>query len=105
LIHNNCGFFKWHDPPYGKFLRTLILDLSNNIWELKVEANVTTNEEHLQEEEEIMPEIEEMARVPTKMMEYFIPLRKKCASYSCFTYFVLTLVLGIFIGKLISSSQ
>ena len=43
------------DPPYGKFLRTLILDLHNKIWELKAEANVTTNEEHLQEEEEIMP--------------------------------------------------
>jgi hypothetical protein len=52
-----------------------------------------------------MPEIEEMARVPMKMMEDFIPLRKKCASYSCFTNFVLTLVLGIFVGKLISSLQ
>ena len=52
-----------------------------------------------------MPQIEEMARVPTKMMEDFIPLRKKCASYSCFTYFVLTLVLGMFIGKLLSSPQ
>jgi hypothetical protein len=28
-----------------------------------------------------MPQIEEMARVPTKMMEDFVPLRKKCASY------------------------
>jgi len=46
----------------------LILDLCNKISELKAEANVTTNEEHLQEEEEIMPQIEEMARVPTKMM-------------------------------------
>jgi hypothetical protein len=55
----------------------------------------------LQEEEEIMPQIEEMARVPTKMMEGFVPLRKKCASYSSFTYFVLTLVLGMFIGKLL----
>jgi hypothetical protein len=55
-----------------------------------VEANVTTNEDHLQEEEEIMPHIKEMARVLTKMMEYFIPLRKKCASCSSFTYFVLT---------------
>ncbi|XP_066396136.1 histone H2A.Z-specific chaperone CHZ1-like [Miscanthus floridulus] len=51
----DCGFFKWHDPQYGKFLRTLILDLRNKIWELKAETNVTTNEEHLQEEEEIMP--------------------------------------------------
>jgi hypothetical protein len=49
-----------------------------------------------------MPQIEEMARVPTKMMEHFIPLRKKCASYSCFTYFILTLVLGMFIGKLLN---
>jgi hypothetical protein len=40
-------------------MRTLILDLCNKIWELKTEANVTTNEEHLQEEEEIMPQIEE----------------------------------------------
>jgi hypothetical protein len=60
----------------------LILDLCNKIWKLKAEANVTTNEEHLQEVEEITPQIEEMARVPTKMMEDFIPLRKKCASYS-----------------------
>jgi hypothetical protein len=53
-----------------------------------------------------MPQIEEMARVPTKMMEDFVPLRKKIyASYSCFTYFVLTLVLEMFIGKLLSSSQ
>ena len=89
-----AGSFKWHDPPYGKFLRTLILDLRNKIWELKAEANVTTNEEHLQEEEEIMPQIEEMAKVPTKMMEDFAPQRKKCASCSSFTYFVLTLVLG-----------
>jgi hypothetical protein len=83
----------------------LILGLRNKIWELKAEANVTTNEEHLQEEEEIMPQIEEMARVPTKMMEDFVPLRKKCASCSSFTYFVLTLVLGKFIGKLLSSLQ
>jgi hypothetical protein len=48
-------FFKWHDPQYEKFLRTLILDLCNEIWELKAESNVTKNEEHLQEEEEIMP--------------------------------------------------
>jgi hypothetical protein len=83
----------------------LILDLRNKIWKLKAEAIVTTNEEHLQEEEEIMPQIKEMARVPTKMMEDFISLRKKCASYSCFTYFVLTLGLGMFIGKLLSSPQ
>ena len=101
----DCGFFKCHDPQYGNFLRTLILDLRNKIWELKAEANVTTNEEHLQEEEEIMPQIKEMAKVPTKMMEDFIPLRKKCASCSSFTYFVLTLVLGMFIGKLLSSPQ
>jgi hypothetical protein len=37
----------------------LILDLRNKIWELKVEANVTTNEKHLQEKKEIMPQIEE----------------------------------------------
>ena len=80
------------------------MDLRNKIWELKAEANVTTNEEHLQEEEEIMPQIEEMARAPTKMMEDFIPLRKKCASCSCFTYFVLTLFLGMLISKLLSSS-
>jgi hypothetical protein len=42
-----------------------------------------------------MPQIEEMARVPTKMIEDFIPLRKKCASCSSFTYFVLILVLGM----------
>jgi hypothetical protein len=83
----------------------LILDLRNKIWELKAKANVTTNEEHLQEEEEIMPQIEEMARVTTKMMEDFVPLRKKCASCSFFTYFVLTLVLGMFIDKLLSSPQ
>ena len=65
-------FFKWHDPPYGKFLSTLILDLCNKIWELKAEANVTTNEEHLQEVEEIMPQIEEIARVPMKMMEDYL---------------------------------
>ena len=52
-----------------------------------------------------MPQIEEMARVPTKMMEDSVPLRKKCASFSSFTYFVLTLVLGMFIGKLLSSPQ
>ena len=80
------------------------MDLRNKIWELKAEANVRTNEEHLQEEEEIMPQIEEMARVPAKMIEDFIPLRKKCASCSSFTYFVLTLVHGMFIGKLLSSS-
>ena len=51
-----------------------------------------------------MPQIEEMARVPTKMMEDFVPLRKKCDSCSSFTYFILTLVLGMFIGKLLSSS-
>jgi hypothetical protein len=44
------------------------LDLRNKIWELKAEANVRTNEEHLQEVEE-MPQIEEMARVPTKIKE------------------------------------
>jgi hypothetical protein len=43
-----------------------------------VEANVRTNEEHLQEVEE-MPQIEEMARVPTKMKEDSVPLRNKCA--------------------------
>ena len=81
------------------------MDLRNKIWELNEEANVTTNEEHLQEEEVIMPQIEEMARVPMKLMEDFVPLRKKCASCSSFTYFVLTLVLGMFIGKLLSSPQ
>jgi hypothetical protein len=81
----------------------LILNLHNKIWELKAEANVTTNQEHLQEEEEIMPQIEEMARVPMKILEDFIPLRKKCASCSSFTYFVLTLVLDMFIGKLFNS--
>jgi hypothetical protein len=55
----------------------LILDLCNKIWEVKAEANVRTNEEQLQEVEEIMPQIEEMARLPMKMMEDFIPLRKK----------------------------
>jgi hypothetical protein len=95
----------WHDPPHGNFLRTFILDLRNKIWELKVEANVTTNEEHLQEEEEIMPQIEKMARVPTKVMEDFVPLRKKCTSYSSFTYFVLTFILDMFIGKFLSSPQ
>ena len=54
------------------------MDLRNKIWELKAEANVTTNEEHMQEEEEIMPQIDKMARVPLKMMEDFVPLRKKC---------------------------
>ena len=83
----------------------MILDLCNKIWELKAEANVRTNEEQLQEVEEIISQIKEMARVPTKMMEDFIPLRKKCASCSSFTYFVLTLVLGMFIGKLLSSPQ
>jgi hypothetical protein len=63
----------------------LIFDLHNKIWELKVEANVTTDEEYLQEEEEMMPQIGEMARVPMKVMEDFVPLRKKCASYSSFT--------------------
>ena len=80
------------------------MDLRNKIWELKAEANVTKNEEHLHEEE-IMPQIEEMARVPMKMMEDFVPLRKKCAFYSSFTYFVLILVLGMFIGKLLSSPE
>jgi hypothetical protein len=61
----------------------LILDLHDNIWELKAEANVITKEEHLQEEEEIMPQIEEMARVPMKTMEDSVPWRKKCASCSC----------------------
>jgi hypothetical protein len=28
-----------------------------------------------------MSQIEEMAKVPMKMMEDFIPLRKKCASF------------------------
>jgi hypothetical protein len=46
-----------------------------------------------------MPQIEEMARVSMKMVEDFIPLRKKCASCSSFTYFVLTLVLGMFIAS------
>ena len=44
-----------NDPPYGKYLKTLILDLRNKIWELKAEANARTNEEQLQEVEEIMP--------------------------------------------------
>jgi hypothetical protein len=52
-----------------------------------------------------MPQIEEIARVPTKMMEDFIPLRKKCAYCSSFTYFVLTLVLDMFIGMLFNSPQ
>ena len=51
-----------------------------------------------------MPQIEEMARVLIEMMEDFVPLRKKYAPCSSFTFFVLTLVLGIFIGKLLSSS-
>jgi hypothetical protein len=50
-----------------------------------------------------MPHIEEMARALTKMMEDFVPLRKKYASCSCFTYFVLTLFLSMFIGELLSS--
>jgi hypothetical protein len=85
----------------------LITDLRDKIWELKaeVEANVTTNKEHQEDEEEVRPQIEEMARVPTKTIKTFIPLRKKCASCSSFTYFVLTLVLGMFIGKLLSLSQ
>jgi len=52
-----------------------------------------------------MPQIEEMTSVPTMMMQDFIPLRKKCSSCSSFTYFVLTLVLSMFIGKLLSSPQ
>jgi hypothetical protein len=36
-------------------VKTLILDLRNKIWELKAEANIRTNEEQLQEGEEIMP--------------------------------------------------
>jgi hypothetical protein len=52
-----------------------------------------------------MPQIEEIARVPTKMMKDFVPLRNKYDSCSSFTYFVLTLVLGMFIGKLLSSPQ
>ena len=51
------------------------MDLRNKIWELKAETNVITNEEHLQEEE-IMPQIKKISRVPTKMMEDFVPLRK-----------------------------
>ena len=51
-----------------------------------------------------MPQIEEMSRVQTKMMEDLLPLRKKYAYCSCFTYFILTLVLGMFIDKLLSSS-
>jgi hypothetical protein len=35
------------------------------------------------------------------MMEDFVHLRKKCASYYYFTYFVLTLFLGRFIDKLL----
>ena len=50
-----------------------------------------------------MPQIEEMAWVPMKMMEDFVPLRKKYAPCSSFTFFVLTLVHGLFIGKLLSS--
>ena len=80
------------------------MDLLNKIWELKAEANVIINEEQLQEVEEIMPQIEEMARVLTNMIEDFVPLRKKCASRSSFTYFVLTLFLDMFIGDLLSSS-
>jgi hypothetical protein len=80
------------------------LDLRNNIWELKAVANIRTNEEQLQEVKEIMSQIEELARVPTKVMEDFLPLRKKCTSCSSFTYFVLTLVLGMSTGKLLSST-
>jgi hypothetical protein len=79
----------------------LILDLHNKILELKAKANIRTNKEHLKDEEEIMPQIEEMTRVPAKMVEDFVPLRKKCAS----CYFVLTLVIGMFIGKLLSLPQ
>jgi hypothetical protein len=50
-----------------------------------------------------MTQIEEMVRVPMKMMEDFVPLIKKCVFCSCFTYFVLSLVLGMFIGRLLSS--
>ena len=52
-----------------------------------------------------MPQIKEMVRVPMKMKEDLVPLRKKCACYSSFTYFELTLVVGMFIGKLLSSVQ
>jgi hypothetical protein len=31
--------------------------------------------------EEIMPQIEEMAKVPMKMMENLVSLRKKCVLY------------------------
>ena len=66
--------------------------------------NARTNEEHLQEMEH-MPQIEEMARVPMKMKEDLVPSRKKYVWCSSFTYFFLTLVLGMFIGKLLSSPQ
>jgi len=52
-----------------------------------------------------MPQIKKMVKIQTKMMEDFVPLRKKCAFCSSFTYFVLNLVLGMFIGKLLSSPQ
>ena len=81
----------------------MLLDLCNKIRDLKEEANVRTNED-LQEVEH-MPQIEEMARVPMNMKEDLVPLRKKCACYSSFTYFELTLVVGMFIGKLLSSLQ
>ena len=38
-----------------KISKDFDLDLCNKIWELKAEANVWTNEEELQEVEEIMP--------------------------------------------------
>jgi hypothetical protein len=52
-----------------------------------------------------MPEIEEMARVPTQMKEDLVPMRKKCVWCSFFTYFVLILVLGMLIGKFLSLSK
>jgi hypothetical protein len=67
-------------------------------------VNVRTNEEDLQEMEH-MPQNEEKARIPMMMKEDLVPLRKKCVWYSSFTYFFLTLVLGMFIGKLLSSPQ
>ena len=78
-------------------MNTLLKELRDKIWELKENSNVTTKEEFQyaafnedMQKVKKMVEIEQMARVPTKMKEELVPMKKKCACCSSFISFLLS---------------
>lgn len=86
-------------------MKTLLLDLRDRIWELNNKANVRIKKEFQSTKlDNKVGEMPETMRVLLQMKEYLVlMMRKKCAYCSFFISFVLFLVLGMFIGKFLSS--